>query len=61
MIEGNDPFQNSNRQGEIQSIEQVLWVVDHLYFISGDILFDIFRYGENRRHVVPAVGLSLCF
>jgi hypothetical protein len=61
MIEEKDLFQNSDRQGEIQSIEPILWVVDYLSFISGDMLFDISRYFWNRRPVVPAFGLSRYF
>jgi hypothetical protein len=61
MVEKINLFQNSNLQGEVQSIEPVLWGVDHLSFISGDMLFVVFWYYEKRRHVVPAFGLSRYF
>jgi hypothetical protein len=60
-MEGINLFQNSKSQGETQSVEQVLWLVDHLPIIRGNMPFDVFRYCENRRRVVAAFGLSRYF
>ena len=53
--------QHSNSQGETQTIGQVLWLVDYLSIISGNMPLDIFWHCENRCHVVPVFGLSRYF